>query len=165
MATEFQKPDFKAHLNRDYFAEQARIVAPDLLGRLIIRQFPDTELVAKIKEVAAWQGATKTTARTAKYAPGMVGISRKFGKYLIDIATGSEGTPSCITLIALETPTGVIQGPGNLSNYLQIDEKFDSAPIDHPCLWIAGEPISQDRIVKRSLNSLPENCKGYFYYK
>jgi len=119
-----------------------------LLGRLILRQ-----------------GAEDSTAKTAKYAPGHIGISTKFGNNLIDIATSAEYRASCITLIALETPKKTIQGPGNVSKYLQINRDFDDTPIDHPSLWIGGESVEESRVIKRTKSNVPENCRGYFYFK
>lgn len=166
MTDKIERPDIKTRLDREYFADQARIVAPDLLGRTIVRQFPeDRQVLAKIKEVSAWQGATDRTADTAKYAPGMIGVSRKFGHYMIDIATGREDSASCVTIIAVEGDDGIVQGPGNVSNYLHIDDMFDSAPIDHPCFWIGGEPIGKEKVLKRNKSGMPKNFRGQYYYK
>lgn len=158
------RPGIETRLSREYFVNRPDAVAQDILGRIVIRQFPEgKETLARIKEVAAWRGEEDSSAKTMKYAPGIIGISCKFGKFLIDIATESEKRPSCITLIALESIDGIIQGPGNVTKYLKVDRMFDRAPIDHPCLWIGGIPISKDQVHKRN-SSKPGNCLGYFYY-
>jgi len=166
MAIKLRRPAIETRLDREYFADQAKIIAPDLLGRIIVRQFPDDrEVLARIKEVSAWQGSTDRTARTAKYAPGMIGISKKFGHYMIDIATGRQDSASCVTIFAIEGIDGVIQGPGNVSTYLHVDEMLDSAPIDHPCFWIGGEPIGKEEILRRNKSKMPSNFRGSYYYK
>lgn len=161
-----ERPYIESMLARDYFSRKPAIVAKDLLGRVIVRQYPESyEIIARIKEVAAWQGEENSSAKTMKYAPGIIGISTKFGNHLIDIATGSENRPSCITLIALDSSEGIIQGPGKVSKYLEVDKMFDKAPINHPSLWIGGEPISQDRVYQRKKSNVPENSRGFFYFR
>ncbi len=160
-----ERPNIDTRLGRDYFSGNPEVVASFLLGRTVVRQFPNREILAKIKEVAAWQGEDDSSSETIKYDSGLIGISKKYGKNIIDIATGSAKKPSCISLIALVTPKGIVQGPGNVSEYLEVNDMFNYAPIDHPCLWIGGEEIDGDKILRREKSNLPRNCKGYFYYR
>ena len=159
-------PNKKTMLQQDYFIDQSRIIAPDLLGRIIVRETDDETLLGKIREVSAWHGVTPKAAETIKYAPGMIGISRKFGYNIMDIATDSHKKASCVTIVAVETPDGeLIQGPGKVTAYLNIDEKLDSAPIYHPLLWIGGDAVSSCDINRRQKKKVPSNCRGYFYTK
>jgi len=167
MAVKVERPDLDSRVERAYFARNAVEVAKELLGKTIVRQFEGSrEAFAMIREVVAWQGEEESSAATLKYAPGMVGISKKMGHFLIDIATGRQNRPSCVTLVGLYSPdNGIIQGPGNVSTYLHVDDMLDSAPIDHPCLWIGGESVDPQRIIKRNKTKVPSNCRGYFYFK
>ena len=161
-----QKPIFNERLTRGHFVRRADYIAKDLLGRVIVSQaHGHEEVYARIKEVAAWEGEEKSSAKTIKYGPGLVGVSKKHGKSLIDIGTSSQSRASCVTLIALETPEGIIQGPARVANYLHIDDMFDGAPIDDPFLWIGGEIVNRQRVTKRAVPNAPGNCLGYFYYK
>lgn len=165
MVSVIERPRLTTKLYRDFFARPALVVAYDVLGRTIVSQVPGRkEVIARIKEVAAWQGEEDSSARTIRYAPGLIGISKKYGQNLIDIGTGSPRSASCITLVALDSPDGIIQGPGRTSEYLGITDLFDSAPIDDPYFWIGGEAVSTDQILQRN-KIVPANCKGYFYFK
>jgi len=161
-------PEYSAHLPREFFARRADHVAVDLLGRTIVGRELRGEgkaLIGRIREVSAWEGKERTSTESLDYAPGMIGVSKKYGRTMIDIATNGHRKASCITLVGLETPEGVVQGPGSVSEYLQVGRDFDSVPIDSPLLWIGGEPIGAERIQVRNKKDTPSNCIGYFYFK
>ena len=165
MKYKIERPKLITKLNRDFFARPSLVIAKFLLGRTVISQITGRDIrIARIKEVAAWRGEEESSARTLRYAPGLVGISRKFGKDLIDIGTGGQRNASCVTLIALDSPEGIIQGPGKTSEYLGITDLFDTAPIDDPYFWIGGEPVNPEEVIQRS-KAVPGNCEGYFYYR
>jgi len=165
MESSIEVPSLKTRLSQDYFEQQARVVVNDLLGMTIVHRISEDELrLALIREVSGWQGKVKSSAKTIGYTPGTIGISKKYGHNLIDIATGSHHTPSCIMLVALNTPEGLVEGPGKVSKYLSVDDSSDKTPVDGTQFWIGGDAVSPDRIKKREKSNLPENCIGYFYY-
>lgn len=163
-------PKYSSRVDREFFARDAKMVAIDLLGKVLIVQHPNDIYYARLCEVAAYEGKTKTTAKTATYYPGTVGISRKFGKNLLDISTGKLPQYSCVTLVSAFVENGedskLIEGPGNLTDALGIDYRYDGVMIDcSPQLWIGGETIDADEIRVRKRSNLPKNCRGYFYFR
>ena len=160
-----KKQDYSNHIKRNFFKRKPRDVATDLLSRLITRQSSRTNIkYGIIREVATWEGDTETSKETLEYAPGLIGISNRRGNYLIDIATGTQNEPSCITLTGIETPTGkIIRGPGKVSDYLQVNEMLNSAPIDHPSLWIGKRKLGIEP-KWRKLSNMPKNWQGTCFY-
>ena len=157
-------------LGRDFFAKPAVDVAYGLLGREIVRRFNGAEVKGVITEVSAWEGTTLSSSDGMRYAPGTIGVSTKFGKHLLDIATELKDVSSCITLIAAEFDWNgkkqVVQGPGNVTKALNIDRVFDQQKIyDNPNIYIVGGQMPAQEVLKREKKGVPANCKGYFYLK
>lgn len=164
MVRQIARPDISTKLDTSFFQDSAANVARNLIGRTLVRELPGGKhLLATIREVAAWQGAEKTSAQTIRYHPGIIGISNRYGHNLIDIGTGYMGRPSCVTLAGIYTPDEVIEGPGKVSKYLAIDSDCDSMPINNDVLWIGGQGVNSEQVLQR-LKQAPANCKGYFYF-
>ncbi len=157
------------HLDKSFFARDPEIVAKELLGTYIIRVVrADRILRGRICEVAAYEGRAKKTHDVVDYPAGTLGVSTKYGKHLIDIATGKRDDSSCVTLIGalFECDSELIQGPGNLSKVLEVDRQYDGSPINGQDLWIEKDPHykpTEVEVKKRDKSGLPENCRGYFY--
>ena len=163
-------PRYSSRINREFFNRDSKMVAIDLLGRVLVVQHPNDIYYARLSEIAAYEGKTKTTAETATYYPGTVGVSRKFGKNLLDISTGRINDPSCVTLVSAIVENSkearIVEGPGNLTDALGIDYRYDGMIIDcSPQFWIGGEGVNVDEIRIRKKSRMPANCKGYFYFK
>lgn len=157
-----------AILGRDYFAKPSAEVAQGLLGREIVRHFKGGEVRGIIKEMSAWDGVTKTSSDSMLYAPGTIGVSQKFGKYLMDIATELSGVSSCVTLIAAEFDwqgkKQLVEGPGNVTKALRIDRALDGLKIyENDQIYIVGGKIPAQQVLQRTKKNVPSNCKGYFY--
>src|SRR3989344_2612797 len=153
-------------INQDFFARSAVIVARELLGKRIIRELsPSKKVIGRIYEVAAYQGETDSTSDVIDYVPGTIGISRKFGKFLIDVSAGSGNQRACITLVSALFDDGLAQGPGNLSKMLQIDESFNGLPIVNNSLYLESDSFQVPEIRTRKKSNASENCKGFFYIR
>jgi len=164
MIDQIVRPDERSRLGMRFFQDRSIDVAQNLLGRTIVTKAQNqTERMGIIREVAAWQGAEDSSAPTIRYHPGIVGVSQRYGHFLLDIGTGYQGRPSCVTIIGLYTPEGFRNGPGKVTKHLGIDKDFDSMPIDTDALWIGGDKVESERIIQR-LKQAPANCKGYFYF-
>ena len=155
-------------LEESFFKKDAETAAKAILGAYLVRQFPQgNKLVGRVQEVAAYEGETKTSSIGMLYPPGTIGVSTKFGKNLIDIATEREGKSSCITLIAANFDWGthqeLIQGPGNLSRTLGIDRSYDGISIKGNDFWIEFRERNKLFIKKRSKTG-SANLIGYFYF-
>ena len=160
-------------LQEDFFARHADVVAKDLLGKTLVRERQNAAtLYAIISEVASFEGSQEDSmTEGALYAPGTLVVSTKHGKKMLDIATYQICKPSCVTLISavIGDQRGVrevVEGPGNLTKVLEIDkDSFHGLPIRLSPIWIGGQAVEEDRIVKRNKSNVPRNCKGYFYFK
>jgi|TARA_Y100000310_G_scaffold159352_1_gene158917 DNA-3-methyladenine glycosylase len=165
-------PEYSTRIDTKFFARNSKTVAKDLLGRTLVREIPNTTtLYARIQEVAAYEGSQEDSmSKRVLSAPGTLIVSTKYGKRLLDIATSKIGKPSCITLIAATISdkrgkSELVHGPGNLTKILEIDKNYNGLPIELSPLWISGESIKEEKILKRNLSNLPKNCKGYFYFR
>lgn len=165
-----QRAALRERLPTDFFMQEPIDVAKGLLGMNLVRVLPNKrEIRGRIQEVAAYKGGTDSISDVAYYGPGIIGISTKFGKRLIDIGTEYEGAASCVTLISASFQWGedrqLVQGPGNLARALSIDRSYDGTPIVHNDLWVDPSVESVGEIYKRNLSRLPRNCLGYFYIR
>ena len=162
-----------ARVRKDFFARRADYVAQGLLGRTIMVRHVDGKIMKGVlSEIAAYDGSTKRTSEGATYQPGTVSISRKFGHYLIDIATGSDDKKeaSCVTLRAIDVQkkgaAERIQGPGNVSDYLGLTSRtvqnYEGKPAWSRRFWIEGEPIAKGRVNWKKGNS--DNCMGFYSF-
>lgn len=159
-----------AILGRDYFAKPSAEVAQGLLGREIVRRFKGGEVRGIIKEMSAWDGVTKTSSDGMLYAPGTIGISKKFNNYMLDIATELSGVSSCVTLIAAEFDwqgkKQLLEGPGNVTKALKIDSAMNELKIyDNDQIYIVGGKMPAQQVLQRTKKNVPSNCKGYFYIR
>ncbi len=157
-------------LDESFFATNAKTIAKSLLGKYLIRVFPNgSRVVGRIHEVAAYEGETDSSSDGMLYAPGTLSISTKFAKNLIDIATGDMGRPSCVTLISGLFDWGknkqLVQGPGNLSRALGIDRTYEGRSIEGRDFWIEIRDLYKGEILERSLKNASSNCKGIFYIR
>lgn len=162
-------PLSESRLKHDFFRRSAESVAQDLLGRILVRTLPNQkQLYGMISEVAAFEGKNERAHKVVNYDPGIIGVSQRYGKFLLDISTNSAQIPSCITIRSIYVPSGegivLVQGPGNVTKYLHIDQDFDGASIEQKCLWIAGNQTDKP-ILSRSTAQQSETCRGIFYFK
>jgi 3-methyladenine DNA glycosylase Mpg len=146
-----------------FFGRKADVVAKDLLGRLLVRKTGEGAIGGQILETGAYEGGKQTPSRSGmNYAPGSIFLMPSRRSQLFNIASGKEGKPSCVEIRALSFHDGIIEGPGRISNYLNLGPEFDGVLLGKE-LQIRGERVSRSRIT-RSLGS-PDNCIGYFSIK
>lgn len=155
-------------LGQEFYARVPQLVACELLGREIVRKFDKGEARGVIKEVSAWNGETQSASEGMTLAPGIISVSTKYGKCLMDIATGIEEQYSCITLVAAEFDwlgqKHKLQGPGNVTQALKIGRDFDGTKIfDSELVYIVGGEIAKQDIKTRKKSNVPSNCQGFFY--
>ncbi len=160
----------KSKLDRSFFARPAEDVAKDLLGRIIVRERPSrATLYGRIQNVAAWEGK-KGMVKDSLGAPGALMVFTSFGKRMFGIATNDIGLYSCVTFLG--APVGdkaglreYADGPSKLAVALEIDTKLNGVPIDFGPVWIGGEAVDSKIIRKSNPSTMPENCRGTFYFR
>jgi len=154
-------------LRKSDFEENSDRVARNLLGRyLSLRQQNGDIVRVRLRELAAYEGSANRTSKKIGSSAGIVSISTKFGRKLLDIATGREGEFSCITIRGVDLEDLTVEGPGNVTGALGIDKAtqhlYDGIPAYGDIIWINGNPIDVDEIYEMGKNST--NCKGIYRF-
>lgn len=140
-------------LNSSFFRRDVLEVAPEMLGKIIVRRF-ENELIQKyiITEVEAYSGngdlachASKgKTARTEVMFRdgGQVYVYLIYGMYwMLNIVTGNENDAAAVLIRGIEG----ISGPGRVGKALQLDKSFYGENLfTSNRIWIEdAEPISE----------------------
>ena len=144
---------------RDWLSQPAPLVAPALLGMVLVRQFADgLQVRAQIVETEAYTAGDpachayrrKTRRNQVMFGPpGHLYIYRIYGLYhCLNIVTEAEGIPSAVLIRAAQLdclpewipankrrkPARVAAGPGLLCQALRIDGSHNrSGLLQPPC--------------------------------
>jgi DNA-3-methyladenine glycosylase len=105
-------------LDRAFFVRDARRVARQLLGKILVRQTPGLALIASIVEVEAYLGvddpaAHSAAGRTLRNAvifgpPGYAYVYFIYGNhYCLNVSCEPEGKAGCVLFRALEPLSGI----------------------------------------------------------
>ena len=151
-----------------FYRRPAEEVAPDLLGRLLVRRLGRERLVLRLVEVEAYLGAPDRAAhawggrRTARneslYLPGgHAYVYFIYGMHwCLNVVCGEKDEGSAVLLRAGEPlqgaatmrarrgladrvrPGDVAGGPGKLAQALAVDRALDGARLDGKQLWLAA---------------------------
>jgi len=122
----------KSRLPGGFFQRKVLEVAPELLGKILVRQF-DGGLQNRyvINEVEAYSGDGDRACHASKGKTprtevmfregGLVYVYLVYGiHWLLNIVTGKEGDASAVLIRGLEG----IDGPGRVGKALQLDKSF-----------------------------------------
>src|SRR6478609_8949764 len=133
-------------LGREFFDRPVLEVAPDLLGRVLVRSTDEGAIELRLTEVEAYAGEIDPGShayrgRTARNAvmfgePGRLYVYRHLGlHHCVNVVTGPAGAASAMLLRAGEVVDGV---------ELARDRRLRSGVVDsarYPWrFWLAGEP-------------------------
>jgi len=132
-------------LAEDFFNRDCLDVAPDLVGKVIVRKFDDeSEIRIRITETEAYRGEEDTACHAHKgrtprtellYGKsGIIYIYLCYGMHwLMNVITGDEGTPQGVLIRCGEG----YNGPAKLTKALKIDKSFNSESFISNCrIWI-----------------------------
>lgn len=131
-------------LPESYFTSDVLEVSPDLLGKYLVRRFPDGEVRRyRITDVEAYRGEEdqacharkgKTARTEVMYqAGGKIYVYLIYGIYwLLNIVTGPAGHPQAVLIRGVEG----IDGPGRVGRELELDRSFWGEPIQGERLWV-----------------------------
>ncbi|MEU6843082.1 DNA-3-methyladenine glycosylase [Streptomyces sp. NPDC046716] len=144
-------PD-RTPLPRDFFDRPVLDVAPDLLGRVLVRRTPDGPIELRLTEVEAYDGAIDPGShayrgRTARNSvmfgqPGHVYVYFTYGMWhCMNLVCGEEGRASAVLLRAGEITRGaelarkrrlsarndreLAKGPARLATALDVDRSLN----------------------------------------
>ena len=117
----------------DFFHRDALEVAPDLLGKLIVRRFEDgSEAVLRINETEVYRGTEDTACHASKgrtrrteilyREAGVIYVYLCYGvHYLMNVITGEKEEPQGVLFRSCE----ICNGPGKLTRALGVDKSFN----------------------------------------
>ncbi|MDF3293602.1 DNA-3-methyladenine glycosylase [Streptomyces silvisoli] len=141
-------------LDRSFFDRPVLDVAPDLLGRVLVRNTPDGPIELRLTEVEAYAGPADPGShayrgRTDRNAvmfgpPGHVYVYFTYGMWhCMNLVCGPEGTASAVLLRAGQITAGadlarkhrrtsrrdtdLAQGPARLATALDVDRALDGS--------------------------------------
>ena len=132
-------------LEGDYYTRDVLEVAPSLIGKALVRVFPDGGIQKYlITEVEAYRGeedlachaARGRTARTETMynSGGYLYVYLIYGMYwMLNIVSSIENNPQAVLIRGVQG----INGPGKLTRELQIDKSFNGESlINSQRIWV-----------------------------
>lgn len=140
-------------LGQDFFSRDVLEVAPDLLGKVLMRRFDNGKLfTSQITEVEAYRGEEDKACHASKgrtsrtdimYHPGgSVYVYLIYGMYwMLNFVTGDRNEPQAVLIRGLKD----ITGPGRITRILEIGSDFYGENLaGSERLWIedAGQQVT-----------------------
>jgi 3-methyladenine DNA glycosylase Mpg len=146
---------------REFFGRESDEVAPELIGKLLIRKTKNGVLAARITGTGAYERGNETPSRGGmKYAPGTLFLMPFRGSRLFNIATDRAGFPSCVEIRNLRFNDKEINGSGAVTRFYDLNSEMDGVLFGEE-LQIEGRAADKDKVVRERGDA--ENCLGYFY--
>jgi DNA-3-methyladenine glycosylase len=119
-------------LKKDFYTRDALKIAPEILGKFLVRRFDDGRIERrKITEVEVYGGEEdlasharfgKTKRNSVMYGPGgRLYVYLIYGMYYLgNIITGKDNDPQAVLIRGVEG----LNGPGKVGKWLQLDKSF-----------------------------------------
>ena len=134
----------------EFFKRDVLDVAPDLLGKYIVRKYDDGRIERfRITEVEAYRGEEDKACHASKgrtkrtevmyHEGGKIYVYLIYGMYwLLNLVTGNENEPQAVLIRGVEG----ISGPGKLGRKLQLSADFygESLPSEKIRMESDGKP-------------------------
>ena len=140
-------------LERSFFNRDVLLVAPDLLGKVLVRKFENGKTMAcTITETEAYRGEEdlgchasrgKTNRTSVMYDQGgKIYVYLIYGMYwMLNFVTGRKDEPQAVLIRGIEK----YDGPGKLTRALEIDKGFNQKDITvSPLLWVEDRGLHLD---------------------
>lgn len=140
-------------LTPDFFLRDVLIVAPELLGKYIVRRFPDGSIKKfTITEVEAYRGEEDLACHASKgrtnrtevmyWSGGHVYVYLIYGMYyLLNFVTEKDGVPQAVLIRGIDD----IKGPGRVSKILEIEKKHNQSNLfESDYLWVEDAGLVAD---------------------
>ena len=120
-----------SRIDKAFFTRDVLIVAPELLGKILVCKVDDEFLRYRITETEAYRGSEDLachackgrTARTEAmyHSGGAVYVYLIYGMYwMLNVVTEHENEPQAVLIRGFEG----LYGPGRITRKLQIDKSF-----------------------------------------
>lgn len=144
-------------LPRSFYDRSTILVAPDLLGKLLVHESDGVKRVGRIVEVEAYLGAHDLAAHSSRGLtertrvmfgpPGHAYVFLIYGMYhCMNVVTEREGHGAAVLLRAIEPVqdiAGRTQGPGLLCRAMGIDKRFNAHDLRSDDFHIASPPKNE----------------------
>lgn len=136
-------------LRPDFFQRGVLQVAPELLGKILVRQSGDSFVRLTVNEVEAYDGAFDLACHASKgrtkrtevmfWPGGHFYVYLCYGMYwMLNVVCDSRDYPSAILIRG----AGHLDGPGKLTRDLKIDGRFNGRLVGADCgLWFEEPEI------------------------
>lgn len=142
-------------LDREFFRQDAEKLAASLVGKLLVRRFPDGSIKKlRITETEAYTGTDDTACHAHKgktprsemlwHDGGTIYVYLCYGMHnLINIVSGAEDDPQAVLIRCCEGA----EGPGRLTKAMGIDRSYNGLDI-MKCedLWLEDDGAEVDII-------------------
>lgn len=138
-------------LDRDFFTRDVLHVAPDLVGKKLVRKSDDESIQGyMITEVEAYRGTEDLACHASKGRTprtdvmfqhgGLVYVYFIYGMYwMLNVVTGESNNPQAVLIRGL----GGCYGPGRITKQLSIDKSFYGEDLTSSNrLWIENSEFS-----------------------
>lgn len=140
-------------LTEEFFHRDALVVAPELVGKIIVRRLNDGTIIReRIAEVEVYRGEEDKACHASKgrtkrteilYSEsGLIYVYLCYGiHWLMNVITGEKEQPQGILIRCGD----VHNGPAKLTKYLQIDGSFNGEKIcGNDRIWIEDDGFSPE---------------------
>ena len=141
-----------------FFSENAKIVAQELLGKILVRRIKNNLLKSKIVETEAYFGSEDPASRACQNGnlretmcgePGTILVYGVHNNWLINFVTSKKGNAEAVLIRAIEPLNFNLKcsGPGLLTKALKINKSLHSKSIfNSKELWIEeDQTISESK--------------------
>ncbi len=143
-------------LNREFFARPVEVVAPELLGKFLVRQLPDSsrkegiitevEAYVGVEDLASHAAGGRRTARNeVMYGPpGHAYVYFTYGMHwLLNVVCAGKEDPQAVLIRGLDN----VSGPARLTKFLEIGRKLNGEDlVKSRSLWIEDRGVHASRI-------------------
>ena len=141
-------------LGKDYFAADAKALAPDLIGKLLCRRTENGIIKARITETECYFGEEDTACHAHKgktertkvmyQSGGITYVYLCYGMHsMLNIVTGEENHPEAVLI------RGVMDanGPGRTTKYMSISTSDNALPLtEESGIWIEDDGTKSPKI-------------------
>jgi DNA-3-methyladenine glycosylase len=138
-------------LKTDFYQRDVLLVAPELLGKQLVRLLPDGSILRyPITEVEAYKGTGDLACHASKgrternkvmfQQGGLVYVYLIYGMYwMLNVVTSVEGDPEAVLIRGIKG----YSGPGKLTRHLGIDKSFYAEDLTSSSrIWIEDVGIT-----------------------
>jgi DNA-3-methyladenine glycosylase len=154
------KPAAERILQSSFFERDTRVVARELLDKVLVREIEGRRLWGRLVEVEAYMGPQDLAAhskggrRTPRTEvmfgpPGHAYVYFTYGMHwCLNFVTREAGVPQAVLVRALEPGPGVDRcgGPGLVTRALGIDRALNGAPLRPPGLYVVDDGAPRRRV-------------------